>query len=265
MPDRLAERHGSGVSSRHCARAGSTSGIVSGTHVGNVDGQLGRAAIGSWRAPPLPQSRFRGVRGRSDGTGARPPPGRHTEEDEALTAAARSTVEQLAAHGMRAAIVSGRLNRRKIDLIPEPEWADPPKARIGEFLRGGREPAGAPRRPDGARRGRSPRRGSGTECRLARSARHQRRETRRDRPDRQVGVRALAVRRARRFGIGPHAVLLGGDEFGPIGGMPGSDSLMLVPRPRRATAFSVGVEPGGLPSGVACARRRAGRIRRGAR
>ena len=35
---------------------------------------------------------------------------------------------------MTAAVVSKRLNRRKIDLIPEPEWADPPKARIGELL-----------------------------------------------------------------------------------------------------------------------------------
>ena len=35
---------------------------------------------------------------------------------------------------MRAEIVSDRLNRRKIDLIPEPEWADPPKARIDELL-----------------------------------------------------------------------------------------------------------------------------------
>ena len=36
--------------------------------------------------------------------------------------------------GVRAEIVSQRLNRRKIDLIPEPEWADPPKARIAELL-----------------------------------------------------------------------------------------------------------------------------------
>lgn len=28
-------------------------------------------------------------------------------------------------------IVSNRLNRRKIDVIPLPEWADPPKAEIG--------------------------------------------------------------------------------------------------------------------------------------
>ena len=31
-------------------------------------------------------------------------------------------------------IVYDRLNRRKIDLIPEPEWIDPPKSAIGELL-----------------------------------------------------------------------------------------------------------------------------------
>ena len=41
---------------------------------------------------------------------------------------------RLAAVGVRAEIVSQRLNRRKIDVIPEPEWADPPKARIAELL-----------------------------------------------------------------------------------------------------------------------------------
>ena len=44
------------------------------------------------------------------------------------------TVERLAEQGLVARIVSERLNRRKIDLIPEPDWKDPPKARIGELL-----------------------------------------------------------------------------------------------------------------------------------
>ena len=52
------------------------------------------------------------------------------DEEAALSHAARLTVERLAARGLRARIVSERLNRRKIDLIPEPEWENPPKARI---------------------------------------------------------------------------------------------------------------------------------------
>jgi hypothetical protein len=31
-----------------------------------------------------------------------------------------------------------------------------------------------------------------------------------------------------RRGIGPRLVLVAGDEFGPLGGLPGSDSLLLV-------------------------------------
>src|SRR5690606_13986835 len=57
-----------------------------------------------------------------------------TEEDLALNVAARLTIERLAARGLRAEIVSHRLNRRKIDLIPEPGWVDPPKSRIAELL-----------------------------------------------------------------------------------------------------------------------------------
>ena len=56
------------------------------------------------------------------------------EEDAALSRAARLAVERLAARGLVAEIVSERLNRRKIDLIPEPEWKDPPKAKIDQLL-----------------------------------------------------------------------------------------------------------------------------------
>src|SRR5581483_8793483 len=51
-------------------------------------------------------------------------------------------------------------------------------------------------------------------------------------------------------GVGPGLVLLGGDEFGNIGGVKGSDALMLVPEAGRATVVSVGVEPEGAPPGV---------------
>ena len=39
-------------------------------------------------------------------------------EDAALTRAAELTVERLAARGLETRVVSQRLNRRKIDLIP---------------------------------------------------------------------------------------------------------------------------------------------------
>jgi trehalose/maltose hydrolase-like predicted phosphorylase len=56
-------------------------------------------------------------------------------EDAALSRAAELTFRHLAAHGLVARIVGEQPNRRKIDLIPEPDWEDPPKARIDELLR----------------------------------------------------------------------------------------------------------------------------------
>lgn len=52
------------------------------------------------------------------------------------------------------------------------------------------------------------------------------------------------------LGVSAEDVLVGGDEMGPLGGEPGSDSLMLVGDGERATAVSVGVEPEGVPAGV---------------
>src|ERR1700730_4492587 len=109
--------------------------VVSGTHVGNVDGQLraspsgpGRLLLALNRGSELFEVDADGPRlvARRDAT---------REEDEALTRAAEKIVVRLGARGLDARIVSQRLNRRKIDLIPEPEWQDPPKSAIDDLLR----------------------------------------------------------------------------------------------------------------------------------
>ena len=51
-------------------------------------------------------------------------------------------------------------------------------------------------------------------------------------------------------GITGELILLGGDEFGPIGGATGSDSFMIVDALSRSPVVSVGVEPGGVPQDV---------------
>ena len=56
-------------------------------------------------------------------------------EEAALDRVANGVRDRLAAeNGLEIGIIRDRLNRRKIDLIPTPEWADPPKERIGELL-----------------------------------------------------------------------------------------------------------------------------------
>ena len=53
-----------------------------------------------------------------------------------------------------------------------------------------------------------------------------------------------------RRGVSPRLVLIAGDEFGPLGGLPGSDLLLLVPESAGSVALTVGVEPTGAPPGV---------------
>ena len=151
--------------------------------------------------------------------------------------------------GIDARIVSQRLNRRKIDLLPDPEWADPPKAEIDQRRRGGRarlRAAGIDGLVEAARIAldAAPRRG------LRRAQGDERRQARRDRAHRQGRLRACRLRAS----SGPTAsradqVLIGGDEFGPLGGLVGSDSMMLVAeadaRDRRARSAS---SPKGSPT-----------------
>ena len=51
--------------------------------------------------------------------------------DEAVSMAKHILEEQ---HGLVTRIISNRLNRRKLDIMPFPEWEDPPKEKIGELL-----------------------------------------------------------------------------------------------------------------------------------
>src|SRR5665213_2539491 len=101
--------------------------IVTGTHVGNVDDQL--------RARPQGRGRLHICCNRGSEVFVVTASGpelvhRRTaspEEDLALDRAAERTVERLRTRGLEANVVSQRINRRKIDLIPVPAWADPKK------------------------------------------------------------------------------------------------------------------------------------------
>ena len=223
--------------------------VVTGTHVGNVDGQLGARPTGPGRL-------YFCVNRGSEVYAASPEglelvEGRQATpaEEAALDAAAADTVAELARRGVTAAVVSRRLNRRKIDLIPEPEWADPPKARIGELL------AAVQARLRGAGL-----RGLGDAVEVAfaaaRSAGLADPRVTSDAKHVEIGLTDKADAARWAFaelgcrGIGPGLVLIAGDEFGPVGGTTGSDAFLLVPEGARATALSVGAEPNGTPGEV---------------
>ena len=223
--------------------------VITGTHVGNVDGQLsarpsgpGRLYLCMNRGSEVFQADEDGVRlvERREATAS---------ENAALDAAAQSTVATLAARGLRAEIVSERLNRRKIDLIPEPEWADPPKAEIADLLDAVQQrlhEAGLNGLGEAVALALDASRDAGLSSpRVTSDAKHV-----------EIGLTDKADAARWVFGdlwsrgIGPGVVLVAGDEFGPLGGLPGSDSLLLVPEASRATAVSVGAEPTGTPPGV---------------
>jgi trehalose/maltose hydrolase-like predicted phosphorylase len=172
------------------------------------------------------------------------------EEDAALDRAAEATATALRARGLSVAIVSSRLNRRKIDLIPEPGFADPPKARIATLAAAVLERTSACGIRDLAELvelARSSSLAAGLAgARISSDVKHI-----------EIGLTdkgdaaSAAFSHLGRLGVSPGLVLIAGDEFGAVGGVSGSDARMLaVPGAERAVAVSVGVEPGGVPHGV---------------
>jgi hypothetical protein len=249
VPDRGADATDLRATTEALSRAGVDLVVVSGTNLDNIDGQL-RAR------PPGPGELHLCLNRGSevfvvDAAGPHLVDRRHAsaEEEQLLSAAADLTVERLAAHGLSTEVVAGRLNRRKIDLIPLPAWADPPKAHIADLVTAVEarlRDAGIPALRDVIEIAKAAARDVGLpDVKVTSDAKHV-----------EIGLTDKSDSARWAFahlwerGIGPGLVLIAGDEFGPLGGLPGSDSLMLIPDAMRATAVSVGVEPGGVPAAV---------------
>jgi trehalose/maltose hydrolase-like predicted phosphorylase len=249
VPDRHADAGAVRTRIEALCAAGVHVFVVSGTHVGNVDGQLEARPSGTGRlhlclnrgseifevGPDGPELVWR--RNATDA------------EERALDQAARSTVDVLRGRGIPAQVVSQRLNRRKIDIIPEPRWSDPPKARIGDLLTAVTDrlhTAGIADLSEVVELAAEAALEAGLEAsRITSDVKH----VEIGLTDKADSARWAAAWLAER-GITGSLVLVAGDELGPVGGTAGSDSLMLVPELARASVISVGVEPEGVPGAV---------------
>lgn len=223
--------------------------IVSGTHLANVDGQLRARPAGPGTLHLLLNRGAEVYRVGVDGPALVERRRVGAAERARLVAAAELTVRRLAALGLADVVLIHRPNRVKIDLIPLEEWRDPPKARLAELL-GAVEARLHERGITGLRAVLDLAHG----CAAASGIRDPRVTTDAKHVELGVSDKSDSARwcfgRLQRLGVGGGLVLVAGDEFGALGGAPGSDSMLLVPEAQRATAVTVGVEPGGPPPGV---------------
>lgn len=223
--------------------------VITGTHVENVDGQLKARPSGPGR---LLLCVNRGSEVFECGRHGPELQMRRTatpEEDAQLDRAAELTVDRLQGRGVGASIVAQRLNRRKVDIIPLAEWGDPPKARIVDLLHATEarlNAAGIASVADVVTIAQEASEEAGlASARISSDAKYV-----------EIGLTDKADAAHWAFadlwahGIAPSDVIVAGDEFGLLGGVPGSDSLMLVPESQGCLAVTVGAEPFGPPQGV---------------
>lgn len=229
--------------------AGADVAVVSGGDVGDIDGQLGARPNGPGRL-------LLGLSGGSElievGLDGPRLVRRRTvtvAQGAALDQAALLTVAALAERGLVTEVVSARLNRRRIDLVPEPAWANPPKARIAELLDAVLDrlrAAGIANLASAAALAAAAAADAGLEHpRVTCDIKHLEIGL----TDTSDSMRDILDTFSHR-GVGPGLVLVLGDEFGGMAGLPGSDARLLLPDVPRLTAVSVGVEPEGVPPSV---------------
>ncbi|TAK34889.1 MAG: hypothetical protein EPO21_08035, partial [Chloroflexota bacterium] len=174
------------------------------------------------------------------------------EENQLLTAVADAIRQTIQAHtGLRIDVIYDRPNRRKIDLIPLPAWADPPKAALGELLRAVEERLRESGISAGLReviqltKAVALEKGL-REARITSDVKH----VEVGLTDKGDSIAWMMRELAAPQDIPAQEILVVGDEFGPIAGFDGSDERMMIPAATGATFVSVGPEPNGVPPGV---------------
>ncbi|MEN9723840.1 MAG: hypothetical protein RJB38_1826, partial [Pseudomonadota bacterium] len=153
--------------------------------------------------------------------------------------------------GVESAVILNRVNRRKLDLLPQPEWASPRKAESQRLFEAIEERF----KPRDGRPGLEWLIHRARELGLKYGLPHLRITT--DLKHLELGLTDKGDSAAWflenvlfKQGVALSQVVIFGDEFGSLGGISGSDQLMRLEELESALTVSVGVEPGGVPNGV---------------
>jgi kojibiose phosphorylase len=256
VPDRRADAAPIRGPIERLLRRGVLVVVITGTNSQNVDGQLSRAIRGPHKRN-LFLATNRGSEVYAFEPAARDPLLRwkrqaSAEEDRLLTQIADSVQAELSARtGLEIQVIHARLNRRKIDLIPLPEWRDPPKSAIGDLLLAvqtrltGAGLAGGLREAFEVVRRTALEKGL-PDARITTDVKH----IEIGLTDKADSMAWVLRELARPRGVANEDLLVAGDEFGPVAGFAGSDAKLISPQAAGAAFVSVGPEPGGAPRPV---------------
>lgn len=174
-----------------------------------------------------------------------------TQEENALlnkiTERTKQRIENTSS--VKVEIIYDRLNRRKLDLIPE--WKDPKKSEIDELLVRTQEKLETGGFAGGIQKAFKlmqdiAKTSSMTKTRITSDIKH----IEIGLTDKSDSINWILENIAIKNNISNEDILIGGDEFGPIAGFEGSDHRMALKNAHDITYFSVGIEPNGVPEPV---------------
>ncbi|MCL5036798.1 MAG: hypothetical protein M1269_06750 [Chloroflexi bacterium] len=168
-------------------------------------------------------------------------------EERLMDAAGDEIVGILTNCGINCRLIRDRLNRRKIDLLPE--WEDPPKSQFNALLERVRAKLSAGSLTGGIagviRLTEETCKKFDISLKITSDIKH----VELGLTDKRDGLDQILEYIEDLYSIRPRDILIAGDEFGDIGGTEGSDFRMFVPG-SGADCVSVGIEPEGVPEGI---------------